>query len=301
MIKARRKPMMTETAMLFEYPCPECGNGVVHTTRIRNYKTKIKGYPFSVDEALIGVYDHCQAKPFTPEEQKRWEEHFFQSLESRKAFLTPREITEIRTALELSMEDFARLIGTTRQSLSTWEKTERASPPSRTADLLMKLVRQALHGGTVDVLSVLLEEAKKWGIVMQIRGTSVPAAQDAVIVLRPKSARLHPPLPQTRERTLAAEAAVAEEAPYVVETADGRSLGVLRYDYERAALMLDITGPMPPWDTASVEIETQDGQRFTRQVLLGQEPCLLLIENSHFREKDIVRLTLKVQPEERRE
>ncbi len=293
--------MMTETAMLFEYPCPECGKGVVHTTRIRNYKTKIKGYPFVVDEALIGVCDHCQSKHFAPEESERWEELFFQSLESRKAFLTPQEITEMRTALELSMEDFTRLIGATRQSLSTWEKTERASPPSRTADLLMKLVRQALHGGTVDVLSVLLEEAKKWGIVIQIRGTPVPAAQNAIIVLRPKSKRLHTPLPQTRERTLAAEAAVAEEAPYVVETADGRSLGVLRYDYEQAALLLDITGPMPPWDTASMEIETQGGQRFTRQVLLDQKHCVLLLENSTLREKDIVQITLKVQPQERGE
>jgi len=77
----------------------------------------------------------------------------------------------LRTALGLSMEDFARLIGTTRQSISAWEKAERTSPPSRTADLLMKLVRQTLHGGKVDVVSVLLEEAKKWGIVIQIQGT----------------------------------------------------------------------------------------------------------------------------------
>lgn len=67
------------------------------------------------------------------------------------------------------MEDFARLIGCTRQSIYNWEKVDRASPPSRMADLLMKLVRQSLHSEMVDVLTFLLEEAKKWGVVIEVR------------------------------------------------------------------------------------------------------------------------------------
>ena len=288
--------MMTETKMLFEYPCPECGLGVVQTTKVRNYKTKIKGYPFVVDEAFIGVCNHCQTEHFAPEETQRWEELFSRSLETRKAFLAPEEITELRTTFGLSMEDFARLIGATRQSISAWEKSGRASPPSRTADLLMKLLRQALHTETVDVISVLLEEAKKWGIVIQMRGSTVPAAQGVTIVLRPKSKRPHNPLPQAGGLSLAAETAVAEEVPYVVETTDGRPLGVLRYDYEQAALMLDITGSLPPWDTIDVEIETQDGQRFTNQGYLNQGRCLLLLATSALRENDIAQIALKAHP-----
>jgi len=157
------------TVALFEYTCPECGLGTVRTTKVRNYKTKIKGYPFVVDEALIGVCDHCDTENFAPEETKRWEELFYRSLEARQVFLSPQEITQLRTALSLSMEDFARLIGSTRQSISTWEKRDRTSPPSRMADLLMKLVRQSLHSGMVDVLTFLLEEAKKWGVVIELR------------------------------------------------------------------------------------------------------------------------------------
>ena len=288
--------MMTETKMLFEYPCPECGLGVVQTTKMRNYKTKIKGYPFVVDEAFTGVCNHCRTEHFAPEETQRWEELFSQSLETRKAFLAPEEITELRTTFGLSMEDFARLIGATRQSISVWEKSGRASPPSRTADLLMKLLRQALHTETVDVISVLLEEAKKWGIVIQMRGSTVPAAQGVTIVLRPKSKRPHHPLQQAGGLSLAAETAVAEEVPYVVETTDGRPLGVLRYDYEQAALMLDITGSLPPWDTIDVEIETQDGQRFTNQGYLNQGRCLLLLATSALRENDIAQIALKAHP-----
>jgi hypothetical protein len=92
--------MMTET--LFEYPCPACGLGVVQTTRIRSYKTKIKGYPFVVDEAIIGMCNHCQVRHFAPEETKRWEQLFSHTLAARKAFLSPEEITELRTTLSVS-------------------------------------------------------------------------------------------------------------------------------------------------------------------------------------------------------
>ncbi len=162
-----------ETVALFEYPCTECGLGIVRTTRVQNYKTKIKGYPFIVDEALIGVCDHCGSEEFAPEETKRWEELFARSLEARRVFLAPEEITALRKALGLSMEDFARLIGCTRQSIYHWEKPDRISSPSRMADLLMKLVQESLHSGMVDVLTFLLEEAKKWGVVIEVRRSPI--------------------------------------------------------------------------------------------------------------------------------
>jgi len=66
------------------------------------------------------------------------------------------------------MEDFARLIGSTRQSVSMWEKETRTKPPVRTADLLMKLVRQSLAGEPVDVLPSLLNEARKWAVIIEL-------------------------------------------------------------------------------------------------------------------------------------
>ena len=158
-----------ETEPMFEYACPECGHGTVQTRRILNYKTKIKGYPFVVDETLAGECDQCRAHSFAPQETKRWEELFTNSLEAQQAFLSPAEIRELRKSLGLSMEDFARLIGATRQSISTWEKERRSSPPLRTADLLMRIIQQSLSTEPVDILPFLLEEARKWGIVIQVR------------------------------------------------------------------------------------------------------------------------------------
>lgn len=161
-----------EIPTLFEFPCPECGQGIVRTTRILNYTTKIKGYPFTVDEALIGVCEVCGAKSFAPEETDRWEALFAQSCEARRLFLPPQDITALRQTLQLSLEEFARLIGCTRQSLAAWEKPDRTTPPSRMVDLLMKLVRQSLHDERVDVLALLLQEANAWGLQIQVHRPS---------------------------------------------------------------------------------------------------------------------------------
>ena len=49
------------------------------------------------------------------------------------------------------------------------QKEERPSPPLRTADLLMKIVQRSLSAESVDVLSFLVEEVRKWDIIIQVR------------------------------------------------------------------------------------------------------------------------------------
>lgn len=169
-----------ESSTQFGYRCPECGQGTVQATKIQNYKTKIKGYPFVVDQALVGVCDNCKTRHFTPQETRRWEELFYRSLETQQAFLAPQEITELRNDLGLSMEDFARLIGCTRQSIYNWEKPDRTTPPSRMADLLMKLVKQSLVSEKVDVMTFLLDEAKKWGITIEVPRSMKPLQLEEV-------------------------------------------------------------------------------------------------------------------------
>lgn len=289
-----------ETVALFEYTCPECDIGTVHTRRALNYKTKIKGFPFVVAEALIGVCDHCGAKQFAPEETKRWEELFHRSLEARQVVLSPEEIIELRKTLGLSMEDFARLIGCTRQSISNWEKTDRTSPPLRMADLLMKLVRQSLHFRKVDVLSFLVDEAKKWGVVIEVQTSPMPSEEPVVLVLRPKRTRWSAPHPSLADRTLAAETTAEEEEFTLMETAEGDPAGRLEYDYERAALILYVTGNVPPWKAFDIEIETRDGQRFIGQKLSVQKDRLVLLEKSKVREMDVDKIALKPHREESR-
>jgi putative zinc finger/helix-turn-helix YgiT family protein len=277
---------------LFEYKCPECGRGSVRTTRVQNYKTKIKGYPFVVDEAIIGICDSCGAKHFVPEETKRWEELYYRSLEQRQAFLSSMEIGDLRKRIGLSMEDFARLIGCTRQSIYNWEKVDRTFPPSRMADLLMKLVRESLSNGKIDVLAFLLEEVKKWGAILEVRRVMTSANDNTSIILKPRLVTSTVPTQQGEQYALAAKTTLDEEE-LILETLDGKVVGGLEYDYQLAALVLSLTGEFIPWKVVDAEIETQDGQHLTNQGLSVQERRLVLMEKTKMRGKDISQITLK--------
>lgn len=66
-----------------QYPCPECGKGTIRPTRVQNYKTRIKGQPFVVDEAVIGICDQCGEKTFNAKEIKRWGKCYQEAIEDR--------------------------------------------------------------------------------------------------------------------------------------------------------------------------------------------------------------------------
>ena len=158
-----------KTSHTYKGPCPECGQGTIEPTRFQNYKTTIRGYPFTVPEAWIGVCDTCGVRTFNAQETDRWTVLFDQTIEDRGAYLSPEEITQLRESLGLSKKDFAHLIGATGRSLYTWEAPDRGTPPSRSADLMMKVVRASLHNGKVDAIDLLPDEAKKWGLDLEVR------------------------------------------------------------------------------------------------------------------------------------
>lgn len=280
-----------QTESLFEYACPECGRGMIRTTRIHNYKTKIKGYPFVVDEALIGVCDECNAESFTPEETQRWEEAFNRSLEARRALLSSQEVSELRTALGLSMEDFARLIGSTRQSISMWEKKNRTSPPLRVADLLMKLLRQSLHAGPVDVLTFLLEEAKKWGVVIELRRPFVQLTQNEGLTLQVRKLNRGDSQKVT-PLALAAENSEIQEQTVVVDSG-GKQVGMLYYDFSHGNLVIDVSSQLPNWKAADAEIKTQDGKVLLRQAVSIKDRAVVLPDTTDLRAEDVDKITLK--------
>ncbi|PYS04106.1 MAG: hypothetical protein DMG16_03715 [Acidobacteria bacterium] len=86
-----------------------------------------------------------------------------------KLVLSPLEIKELQQLVQLSMEQFAVLIGSTRQSLHAWQKQDRTIAQSRMADLMMRLLRESYHHGKIDVLKFLIEQAKLIGIELKVR------------------------------------------------------------------------------------------------------------------------------------
>ena len=78
--------------------------------------------------------------------------------------------------MDLNKKDFARLLGVSLRSIHIWEKQGRQSVSSRGADLLMKLVAASLLEGKVDAIELLLDEAQKWGMELEVRRTLVEEA-----------------------------------------------------------------------------------------------------------------------------
>jgi putative zinc finger/helix-turn-helix YgiT family protein len=286
---------------LFEYTCPECELGTVETRRVQNYRTKVKGYPFVVDEALIGVCSNCGSESFAPQETKRWEELFYKSLQSRDAFMPPMDITNLRSSLNLSMEDFARLLGCTRQSISAWERPDRAATPSRMADLLMRLLRHSVEKGDVNVLSVLLEEAKRWGVVIEIRRkskvSSEPSTSSKVssaphttsnqpLVLKPRSVAVSAKSHEASGQLALAASSGRTQQKIELFAEDSRSIGTLEYDFRSARLILRLTSRLP-WDQVDIDVVDHDGHVFTQRGRTATEGELVLAEKTKLRQSHI--------------
>jgi hypothetical protein len=158
----------------------------------------------------------------------------------------------------------------------------------------MKLVWQSLQVGPVDVVSFLLDEAKKWGIVIEVRRSATPSkGQPETLILltrrKPKKA-----LPETTgEFALAAETTSPEEEEVAVETPEGKKVGVLNYDYQQAALFIETIGDFPPWKIFNVEFETSDGRHFAGFNISTLNGRLVLSEKTSLRPWEISKITLK--------
>lgn len=164
---------------LFGYKCQECGKGTVLEKIFPEYKTRLGGYPVIVHNARIGICDRCGAEHFNANETVRWRTVL--EAQQAKACMQPAEVSELRQHLGLSMEQFAILLGCTRQSLYNWERTNRVSPQSRMADLFMRLVRESHVRGPIDVVGFLQKEAHKIGFELAPSPRAKPATRIATI------------------------------------------------------------------------------------------------------------------------
>jgi YgiT-type zinc finger domain-containing protein len=153
---------------MFNFKCTECEGGTVQPQLRRDYTTKIRDSSFVVPDAYVGVCDHCEAEYFDPGELRRWKDLYEKRLEETGLYLRPSEVSEIVCDLGLSISDFARFLGTTRPSVNSWRNPDRKTPPLRSADLLLRLVRESMRLGAVDVVEFLVCQS---GIEVQEKTT----------------------------------------------------------------------------------------------------------------------------------
>ncbi|MFW6116461.1 MAG: helix-turn-helix domain-containing protein [bacterium] len=273
----------------FQYKCQECGRGTVVEHVVPEYHAKIRGYPFTVKDAHIGICDVCGAEHFAVQETDRWERMFEQ--EHARFFLNRGELVELRKSLGLSMEQFAFLIGCTRQSLHNWERRDRSRPQSRMADLLLKLVRESHKEGSVDVIHFLAREAEQLGVRIELH-QPVPGRGPSLLELLARS--VSPDAFQTRVPALAQMAAETPEGgrQVVLFDPEDKPIGRLSYDFQTASLQVEFI-ESPGLYRFTVEIHFVDGA--------VERSGLVQLENLHAKllgptrrsEDEVSRLVLK--------
>lgn len=159
---------------MYGFICENCKKGRVKATKVEGYETKVEGVPFRVNHAEVGICDNCGYKYFNAREVRRWREEFYRTQSSCGGFLKPSEIQSTRELLGLSIADFARLIGCSRQALYNWESEERVAPQSRMADLLIRILRQSYENGAVDAIEFLQRVAIQAGLDIRACHRTIP-------------------------------------------------------------------------------------------------------------------------------
>lgn len=270
----------------FGYKCQECGQGTVLETIFPEYKTKVKGYPLVVENARIGVCDRCGAEHFDPNETVRWRT-LLQEKQS-ESYLRPDDIRHLRKELGLSMEQFAALIGCTRQSLYNWEKSDRSVPQSRMADLFMRLIRESRSLGQLDVLGYLTTEAEKLGLHLAVSPKAKPITP-IVAFARKSSAKSI--VPKTREPlALVADTEAAPEEVVLV-TEHNQPIARLFYDYTGATLNLLFLHDVP-FAKFDADIEFRDGSHAKSENASIKDQEAILISKTKHTEEDVAQVVM---------
>jgi putative zinc finger/helix-turn-helix YgiT family protein len=273
----------------FGYKCQECGQGTVLEKIFHEYHTKLKGYPLTVDNARIGVCDRCGAQHFDPNETARWRA----LLEEKQAesYLQPSDIRDLRKQLGLTMEQFAVLLGSTRQSLYNWERSDRPSPQSRMADLFMRLIHESHLVGQINVLSFLTAEATKLGFQLTVSPKAKPIAPILAIARKTSFKSLMSEASEPLK--LAAETETATETVVLV-TEHNQPIARLFHDYASATLNLAFVRTVP-FTEFDAEIHFKDGTQTTGKHLKIRDQEVMLLNKTTLTEEDVDHVVLSPQ------
>lgn len=142
----------------FGHACPQCSNGTVKETEVKDYEARINNRTIIIPKAIVGICDNCHAISFDSQERRKWEGMFYQRLETR--LLSAQQIALIRKKLGLNAFDFAILVGTDSYTLSRWEDPQRSSSQPLIADILLRLIIQSINKGQIDLLLSLQNRTK---------------------------------------------------------------------------------------------------------------------------------------------
>lgn len=147
--------------------CPECKEGTIHKVIIEAYRAKLKGISFPVKNAEIGKCDSCDAELYSAKEIRRWERLLDEYLISEDLVPNSKQISDIREKLGLSVIDFAKLLGVTRQTVYGWENDKVKPLTIGPTSLLLSLLNEEQNGNIRGIVDFVIKVAQERGIEIQ--------------------------------------------------------------------------------------------------------------------------------------
>ena len=91
---------------------------------------------------------------------------------------------------------------------------------------------------------------------------------------------------------LAADSESHAKSPISLRTSDGNDVGTLEFDFNKGALILQVTGDVPVRRVQEAEIQTRDGKILSGEVSVEGEKRLVLLRKKKVLPKDVSQITL---------
>ncbi len=91
---------------------------------------------------------------------------------------------------------------------------------------------------------------------------------------------------------LAADSKSRAKSPISLSTSDGNEVGTLEFDFNKSALIFQVTRDFPVKRVQDAEIQTRDGKILSREVSVEGETRLVLLRKKKIFPKDVSQITL---------
>lgn len=153
------------------FTCPECGNGQMESTVIASYATSVKGSPCVIPDANVLQCSECGKISVATKEVRRWEQLCEAGLAAGGVIPSPAEVKLLRESLQVSVSEFAALLGVTRQTVHGWERGSQGVKKFGPAAILLQLLVAELAKKADGVWMEI-------NLLAQSRGIDTPAMPD---------------------------------------------------------------------------------------------------------------------------
>ena len=109
---------------------------------------------------------------------------------------------------------------------------------------------------------------------------------------------LHANMAQVKEDAakyaLAADSESRAKSPISLRTTDDKEVGTLEFDFNKGALILQVTGDVPVKRVQEAEIQTRDGKIHSGEVSVGGKNQLVLLRKTRVFPKDVSQIILTI-------